>query len=153
MEHISDDETALLEEVLAIEEEQKGKKNKESRHSAVPPPPKKERPPPPEPPVAGPSRPPQGTPAIKVKKPTNGHATPSVKGKEKEKESPRAPSTSKSRSSATPGEGTPINEKKCKEILKKLSGMEEALLFLQPVDPVLLGCPTYVFVHCFTCSF
>jgi transcription initiation factor TFIID subunit 2 len=37
---------------------------------------------------------------------------------------------------------TPINEKKCKEILRILRKIPEAVIFLAPVDPVRDGCPT-----------
>jgi transcription initiation factor TFIID subunit 2 len=129
----------LLEEVLAIEE-LKEKKTKESRQASSS---RKERS------VEthrnheaslGPSRSGQSTPVLKIKKPTNGHTT-SVKGKDKEITKPESSPASKHR---VPSASTPINEKKCREILKKLYGMDEAYLFRQPVDADLLGCPTYV---------
>lgn len=37
---------------------------------------------------------------------------------------------------------TPINEKKCREILKNLLKIPQAIIFSRPVDPELDGCPT-----------
>ena len=138
----------LLEEVLAIEEEQKQeKRNKDPRlvMSIT----KKDRTSE-DPliqevsPVAGPSRSVPTPPTLKVKKSTNGHGPPSSKGKEKEiiRQAP-TPTPSKHRSGSFV-DGFPINEKKCREILKKLVVMPQALLFRQPVDAELLGCPTSV---------
>lgn len=56
----------------------------------------------------------------------------SLKGKEKEQSSARHNSSP----------GTPINDKKCKELLKALQKLPEAGIFLRPVDPILDGCPT-----------
>jgi transcription initiation factor TFIID subunit 2 len=39
-------------------------------------------------------------------------------------------------------QATPVNEKKVKEVLKTLTKVPEAAIFLRPVDPVLDGCPT-----------
>jgi transcription initiation factor TFIID subunit 2 len=58
----------------------------------------------------------------------------SIKGKEKEV----APPTPKSKNSSI----VPINEKKCKDILKILLKLPEASIFARPVDPVIDGCPT-----------
>lgn len=82
----------------------------------------------------------------------------STKGKEKEKPkeavptptpaattapaTPAKPSKTK-KPSATPAQPTPISEKRCREILKTLLRMPEALIFSRPVDPELDGCPTY----------
>lgn len=48
-------------------------------------------------------------------------------------------------------QATPINEKKCKELLKMLQKIPEAAIFNRPVDPVIDGCPTCVskldFIH------
>lgn len=41
-------------------------------------------------------------------------------------------------------QATPINEKKCKELLRVLQKIPEAAIFSRPVNPVLDGCPTYV---------
>lgn len=69
----------------------------------------------------------------------------SVKGKEKEVPPPAsipvAPSKAKKLSVI---QATPINEKKCKELLKSLLKIPEAGLFSSPVDPIRDGCPTYV---------
>lgn len=141
----SDDDSAkelILEEVLAIEEEQKGKKNKGARQ--MPPPPKErnleikrvlESTP-------GPSRARQSTPTPKTKKSTNGHIMPSSKGKDREVARRDASPVNRGRTPSST-HGTPVNEKKCRETLKRLNMMDEAYLFRQPVDPVLLGCPTY----------
>ena len=66
----------------------------------------------------------------------------SVKGKEREvvPASP-APIPPKPRK---PVQATPINEKKCKDLLKVLQKLPDAAIFLRPVDSVLDGCPTYV---------
>lgn len=66
----------------------------------------------------------------------------SVKGKEREvvPVSP-APIPPKPRK---PVQATPINEKKCKDLLKTLQKLPDAAIFLRPVDPALDGCPTYV---------
>lgn len=39
-------------------------------------------------------------------------------------------------------QATPINEKKCKDLLKALQKIPEAAIFNRPVDPILDGCPT-----------
>lgn len=137
----------LLEEVLAIEEEQKQEKKIKGPRLAISPPKKErssERPRAQDiSPVAGPSRSAPTPPSLKIKKPVNGHGPPSSKGKEKEVTRPTPTSAPKPRP-GTSVEGSPINEKKCKEILKKLIAMPQALLFRQPVDAELLGCPTLV---------
>lgn len=73
----------------------------------------------------------------------------SIKGKEKEAASvPVAPAptpSSKPRKSPA-GTATPLNEKKCREVLKALLKMPEAAIFSRPVDAVLDGCPTYVYI-------
>ncbi|KAL1729840.1 hypothetical protein EV714DRAFT_251135 [Schizophyllum commune] len=111
-------------------------------------------PPPPAPvPVATPSRPtpaPPATPAVA-----------SLKGKERQVSShppshppSRAPSRAASHATgpgpSTPSgprttvyAATPINEKKCREVLKTLSKSEFYPIFAQPVDPIRDGCPTY----------
>ena len=85
-------------------------------------------------------------PPIKVKKekpvePLRSAApVPSLKGKEKEVLPPdNHIKQSKQRKSA---QGTPINEKKCKDLLKTLLRVPESLIFRQPVDPIRDGCPT-----------
>lgn len=138
----------LLEEVLAMEEEQKQEKKSKAPRLTMSIP-RKERssedlrsqevaP------VAGPSRSAPTPPTLKIKKPANGHGPQSSKGKEREVIRPTpTPSPSKYRNGSS-AEGTPIVEKKCREILKKLVVMPQALLFRQPVDAELLGCPTSV---------
>jgi transcription initiation factor TFIID subunit 2 len=66
----------------------------------------------------------------------------SLKGKEKEV----VPSTS-SRSASKPRkspstQATPLNEKKCRDVLKALLKLPEAVIFSQPVNPETDGCPT-----------
>ena len=46
--------------------------------------------------------------------------------------------------SAASSSVAPINEKKCRELLKTLLKLPQAAIFSRPVDPVLDGCPTYV---------
>ena len=93
------------------------------------------------------------TPSIKIKKdkvlevprPPTTTVSPgtSLKGKEKEAVStPPATSSNKPRKSV---QYTPINEKKCKDLLKVLGKVPESYLFARPVDPVMDGCPTCVF--------
>ena len=113
---------------------------------------------PPAPPPLMPA--PSPAPALippKVKKPIERpiQPSPSVKGKEKEAERPPLPafqpaSVTPSRpnrsASATPSAAatTPINEVKCREVLKTLMNMSQSFIFREPVDPVRDGCPTYV---------
>lgn len=113
-------------------------------------------------PIAGPSsergsaKPsPAATPAPQ---PRNGIAKParekesappriSIKGKEKDASSRGStPALPKPKKPIPPQvTATPLNEKKCKEILKTIQKLPDAAIFLQPVDPVRDGCPTYVF--------
>jgi transcription initiation factor TFIID subunit 2 len=88
---------------------------------------------------------PRRRPTAKVKKEkpsessrsSNVHSpAPSAKGKEKEIAIPDNAKTRK----AVPG--MPINEKKCKDLLKALIKVPESLIFRQPVDPLRDGCPT-----------
>lgn len=169
----NDDDDAvkeLLEEVLAIEEEQKlEKRMTRTGGSGTSTPNKKEyrekghegshrkekekdRDKPKERDVPSTPAQPAVLPKLIVKKPTNGNGTSSVsvkgKGKEKEKEAarsmPAGSSKQQGQSDAVANNGTPVNEKRCKEILKKLVALPQALLFRRPVDAKLLGCPTYV---------
>lgn len=71
------------------------------------------------------------------------------KGKERESVPPQPtpePSHSlvkpKKASSISPAETTPINEKKCREVLKNLTKLPQSFLFARPVDPIVDGCPT-----------
>ncbi|KAI0652328.1 hypothetical protein C8Q79DRAFT_937038 [Trametes meyenii] len=67
----------------------------------------------------------------------------SAKGKEKEKEASRPTTPANGKAKKVPAQAMPINDKKCRDILKTLSRLPEAPIFLQPVDPVRDGCPTY----------
>lgn len=75
----------------------------------------------------------------------------STKGKEKEVpgipvvSAPTPPSKPRKSptASATP---MPLNEKKCRDVLKALLKMPEAVIFSRPVDAILDGCPTYVYI-------
>lgn len=73
---------------------------------------------------------------------------PSLKGKEREVSKPSpapasgpapAPPQNKPRKTA---QSTPINVKKCKDLMKVLCKLPESEIFLRPVDVVLDGCPT-----------
>lgn len=75
-----------------------------------------------------------------VPEPPSEPSRPSAKGKEKEVSPPTA---TPSKAKKAPAEVTPINEKKCREILKTLTKLSDARIFLKPVDPILDGCPTY----------
>ena len=66
----------------------------------------------------------------------------SSKGKEREASIVHAtPSKPPKPSTAT---STPINEKKCREVLKNLSKLPEYMIFSRPVDAIADGCPEYV---------
>lgn len=97
-------------------------------------------------------------PSIKIKKdkptesphvtPANSRPpTPSLKGKEREyappdpsaSVPPPAPAQNLKRKAVT---SAPMNEKKCKELLKTLIKLPESAIFLRPVDTALDGCPT-----------
>ena len=74
---------------------------------------------------------------------------PSAKGKEKEVQSSGSTTpisipnqSSKPKKATAPV--TPINEKKCRELLKMIQKIPDAAIFLRPVDPDLDGCPTWV---------
>lgn len=143
----------------------KRKKPAEDEISALATPPKREKPmtstpnagpsPPTEPPVhnSPAAAPPRNGTASRRDKDKGALPTPtapepapesatraSTKGKEKEA-SVSAPTPSKVKKS--PPQTTPINEKKCKDLLKILMKSPDARIFLKPVDPVLDGCPTY----------
>ncbi len=91
-----------------------------------------------------------------VQRPYTEAAVPSVKGKEREIQGVPSPapalvSTPMPTPAVVPAQPkrknvqtTPINEKKCKELLKLLTKVPEAEIFMRPVDPLLDGCPTYV---------
>ena len=62
----------------------------------------------------------------------------SIKGKEREVTSAQpAPSKPRATSSAAP-----LNEKKCRDVLRAISKLGEYSIFAHPVDPVRDGCPT-----------
>jgi transcription initiation factor TFIID subunit 2 len=98
------------------------------------------------------------TPTIKFKKPKDpDHVTrltpdavpkPTVKGKERENIAPPIPpippaSSAPSRPKhSVVAQATPINEKKCQQVLKAVLASEHAVIFARPVDPILDGCPT-----------
>ncbi|KAJ3797877.1 TATA-binding protein associated factor Taf2 [Lentinula aff. detonsa] len=70
----------------------------------------------------------------------------SLKGKEKEISVPPTPTVTAppSKLKKQPiAQATPINEKRCREILKTLGKIPDSAIFLVPVDPVRDGCPTY----------
>ena len=66
----------------------------------------------------------------------------SIKGKEREVVSPVPVAAKSKKSSPVQADATPLNEKKCKDVLKHLTKLREAAIFLQPVDVVRDGCPT-----------
>lgn len=115
---------------------------------------KKERPSPPEPSSSSISiRKPAFTPSVKIKKdkasevarPPTASVSPGTSLKGKEKEVASTPPTAGSNKPRKPVQYTPINEKKCKDLLKVLGRVPESYLFVRPVDPALDGCPTCVF--------
>ena len=123
---------------------------------------KKERPSPPEPSSSSSIsiRKPAFPPSVKIKKdkvlevprPPTSSVSPGTSLKGKEKEVVSTPPAAGSNKPRKPVQCTPINEKKCKDLLKVLGRVPEAYLFARPVDPVLDGCPTCVFtvpIFCF----
>lgn len=87
--------------------------------------------PPPKPKKKGPE--PAPTPASAPEAPRI-----SIKGKEREATSAQ-PTPSKPR--VTPAT-SPLNEKKCRDMLRVIAKLPEYPIFAQPVDPVRDGCPT-----------
>ncbi|KAL5494783.1 hypothetical protein ACEPAI_245 [Sanghuangporus weigelae] len=85
------------------------------------------------------------------------HPPPSIKGKEKEKEAEHvspAPSSQVAQvASGSPNRlkgatppvttSTPLNEARCRDVLKTLLNMPQSFFFREPVDPIRDGCPTY----------
>lgn len=63
----------------------------------------------------------------------------SIKGKEKEVVPSNTPTPSKSRKMHA---SAPLNEKKCRDILRAILKVPESIIFAQPVDPERDGCPT-----------
>ena len=43
---------------------------------------------------------------------------------------------------------TPINAKRCKDVMKMLQKIPDSAIFARPVDPIADGCPTYVGYFC-----
>ncbi|KAF8640825.1 hypothetical protein AX17_000474 [Amanita inopinata Kibby_2008] len=70
----------------------------------------------------------------------------SVKGKEKEVPPIGATPTSNQlvKNKKSQVHVTPINDKKCRDLLKTFQKVPDAAIFMRPVDPVLDGCPTYL---------
>lgn len=64
----------------------------------------------------------------------------SIKGKEKELSISAPPPGHKPKKFSP--QSTPVNEKKCKELIKSLQKLPEAAIFAHPVDPIGDGCPT-----------
>ena len=116
---------------------------------------KKERPSPPEPSSSSSTsiRKSVFTPSVKIKKdkvlevprPPTTSVPPGISLKGKEKEVVSTPPVASSNKPRKQVQYTPINEKKCKDLLKVLGRVPESYLFARPVDPVLDGCPTCVF--------
>ncbi|KAG9313991.1 hypothetical protein JVU11DRAFT_4768 [Chiua virens] len=97
-------------------------------------PPKAATAPPPKPKKKGPEAAPTPAPAPEAPRI-------SIKGKEREVVSASAqPAPSKPKGATST---TPINEKKCRDVLRVISKLPEYPIFAQPVDPVRDGCPTY----------
>lgn len=42
---------------------------------------------------------------------------------------------------------TPVNVKRCKDVMKTLQKIPDSAIFARPVDPIADGCPTYVDYH------
>lgn len=68
----------------------------------------------------------------------------SLKGKEKEVNPIPASASSPLPRVKASSKATPINEKKCRDVMKSLNKLPEAAIFSRPVDPIADGCPTYV---------
>lgn len=66
----------------------------------------------------------------------------SSKGKEKEILPPVTEAPTPKSKKATAAQAIPFNEKKCKDLLKALQRLPEAIIFARPVDPIADGCPT-----------
>ena len=74
--------------------------------------------------------------------PETPHRT-SAKGKEKEAAAPASVrATTPAKQKKVVVQATPLNEKKCRDVLKTLIKLPDARIFLKPVDPVMDGCPT-----------
>ncbi|KAK7063812.1 transcription initiation factor TFIID subunit 2 [Favolaschia claudopus] len=165
--YVDDGSHDILQEVLALERQQKstnGKRKKvdisegeddpEGDLLALATPAKKGRPSPPEPSTSAlpkivlnshkPKPPPVETNESRRSSVSVDAPRISIKGKEKEVSRSTSTHRSKPPSPVSPVHATPIDEKKCKQILSTLMKLPEGGIFLRPVDPVLDGCPTYL---------
>ncbi|KAF5374962.1 hypothetical protein D9758_000502 [Tetrapyrgos nigripes] len=165
--YIDDGSHDLYQEVLAIEREKDEAKRQRAQEKvltngssskrkkddieedeilALAQPAKRERPSPVDDRTAGPALkllPAKPLPARSVSRtPSDAPRPPSVKGKEKEATPSSTPAPSKSKKPLV-AQATPLNDKKCRDVLKTLQKAPEAYIFLRPVDPKLDGCPTY----------
>lgn len=134
--NVEDDEDEILTFATPISRRDKPSMPPSSTSTPVPerppaPTPKTAPAPPPKPKKKGPE--PTPTPAPVPEAPRI-----SVKGKEREVPSAQ-PTPSKPRAAATT---TPLNEKKCRDVLRVISKLPEYAIFSQPVDPIRDGCPT-----------
>lgn len=62
----------------------------------------------------------------------------SIKGKEREVNSAQPPPSKPRPTTST----TPLNERKCRDVLRVIAKLPEYAIFSQPVDPIRDGCPT-----------
>ena len=82
---------------------------------------------------------PAASPPISTHHEPSPPSDPIRNGKGKESEG-RGPSVDpKSKVSAS----TPVNVKRCKDVMKALQKIPDSALFARPVDPIADGCPTY----------
>lgn len=149
--YIDDGSHDLLQEVIALEEEKSrqrsvqekvvnGSTSKRKKDDifddddilALATPSKRERPSPPEP--SSSSSAPQKITITAKQFQDEKPSEMSLKGKEKE-----IISNTELRSSKSP---TPLNEKKCRDVIKSIQKLSDAAIFSRPVDPVLDACPT-----------
>lgn len=87
---------------------------------------------------------PTAPPAASVATPVAPRIT--LKGKERDTASSSpAPAQAIPKAKQSMFERLPINEKKCKDVIKLLLKLPEAGIFSRPVDPIADGCPTWVF--------
>ena len=108
-------------------------------------------------PPPAPSKPSQAVPSKSKKdkhvdptvtsKPSSDLHRASAKDKEKDVQSsgsttPTSVPNQSSKPKKLPVSVTPINERKCRDLLRIIQKMPDTAIFLRPVDPVLDGCPT-----------
>ena len=135
-------------ELLSLAMDDKRPEKPPVRHSE----PEKVEPTPTPPPAPPPIKIPQISKSKKPVEPTPvpPKPMPSTKGKEKEV-APPAPVVTQTppkqiKKASTPAHAppvlVPINERKCRDILKILMKLPQAVIFNRPVDPVHDGCPT-----------